>query len=45
MQRMPRYKEVVAQMLQAGTAYYCYASPEELDLMREEQRARGEKPK
>ena len=45
MQRMPRYKEVIAQMLAAGTAYHCYTSPEELDAMREARRARGEKPR
>ena len=45
MQRMERYKAVVAQMLESGTAYRCYASPEELDAMREAQRERGEKPK
>jgi glutamyl-tRNA synthetase len=45
MQRMERYKAVIAQMLAAGTAYHCYATPEELDRMREEQRARGEKPR
>jgi glutamyl-tRNA synthetase len=43
MQRMPRYREVIAQMLQAGTAYYCYTSPAELDAMREGQKERGEK--
>src|SRR5512143_1225041 len=45
MQRMPRYKEVIQQMLAAGQAYYCYTSPAELDAMREAQRARGEKPR
>ncbi|WP_068638330.1 glutamate--tRNA ligase [Thauera butanivorans] len=45
MQRMERYKEVIRQMLAAGTAYHCYMSPEELDRIREEQRARGEKPR
>ena len=45
MQRMERYKAVITDMLAAGTAYYCYATPEELDQMREEQRARGEKPR
>ncbi|MDP2144376.1 MAG: glutamate--tRNA ligase [Gallionella sp.] len=45
MQRMPRYKEVIQQMLEAGQAYYCYTAPEELDAMREAQRARGEKPR
>ena len=45
MQRMPRYKEVIAQMLAAGTAYHCYTSTTELDEMREAQRARGDKPR
>lgn len=44
-QRMDRYREVLAQMLAAGTAYYCYCSKEELEAMREEQRARKEKPR
>lgn len=43
MQRLDRYKAVVAQMLEAGTAYYCYCTPEELEATREAQRARGEK--
>ncbi|MDB5802357.1 MAG: glutamyl-tRNA synthetase [Rhodocyclales bacterium] len=45
MQRMDRYKQVIAQMLEAGTAYRCYTTPAELDAMREAQRARGEKPR
>lgn len=45
MQRMDRYREVVAQMLDAGTAYYCYSSPDEVEAMRERQRAAGEKPR
>ena len=45
MQRMDRYKEVIGQMLAAGTAYHCYMSSDELDRIREEQRARGEKPR
>ena len=45
MQRMPRYKEVIQQMLESGHAYYCYTSPAELDALREAQRARGEKPR
>ncbi|MEI2418494.1 glutamate--tRNA ligase [Orrella sp. JC864] len=45
MQRMDRYREVVAQMLEAGTAYYCYSTPEEVEAMREAARARGEKPR
>jgi glutamyl-tRNA synthetase len=43
MQRLARYHEVVEQMIAAGTAYRCWCTPDELDAMREEQRARGEK--
>jgi glutamyl-tRNA synthetase len=43
MQRLDRYKAVVAQMLEAGTAYHCYCTPEELETTREAQRALGEK--
>ncbi|KAA0889211.1 glutamate--tRNA ligase [Pusillimonas sp. ANT_WB101] len=45
MQRMDRYREVIAQMLQEGTAYYCYSSPEEVEAMREKARAAGMKPR
>jgi glutamyl-tRNA synthetase len=45
MQRMDRYKAVLQQLLDEGLAYYCYTSPEELDNLREAQRARGEKPR
>lgn len=45
MQRLDRYRAVIEQMLAAGTAYHCYCTPEELDAMREAQRARGEKPR
>lgn len=45
MRRMDRYREVVAQMLEAGTAYHCYCSPEEVEAMRERQRAAGDKPR
>ena len=44
-QRFDRYREVIARMLAEGTAYPCYASPAELEAMREAQRARGEKPR
>ncbi len=43
--RLYRYKEVIEQMLASGDAYHCYCSPEELDEMREAQRARNEKPR
>ncbi|MBC7490804.1 MAG: glutamate--tRNA ligase [Glaciimonas sp.] len=45
MQRMDRYREVIAQMLTEGSAYYCYSSPEEIEAMREKMRAAGEKPR
>ncbi|MQY50317.1 glutamate--tRNA ligase [Rhodocyclus gracilis] len=45
MQRMDRYKAVIQQMLEAGTAYYCYTTPEELEKTRERQRAMGLKPR
>jgi len=45
MQRMDRYREVVASMLDAGTAYLCYCSPDEVEAMRERMRAAGDKPR
>ncbi|MBC3933642.1 MAG: glutamate--tRNA ligase [Undibacterium curvum] len=45
MQRMERYRAVLADMLAQGTAYYCYSSPEEVEAMRERQRAAGDKPR
>ena len=45
MQRMERYREVIAQMLAEGTAYYCYSSPDEVEAMREKARAAGLKPR
>ncbi len=44
-QRFDRYKEVIAQLLEQGDAYYCYCSKEELDTLREQQRANKEKPR
>lgn len=43
MQRLDRYQAVIDAMLAAGTAYRCYTTPEELDALREQQKARGEK--
>lgn len=43
--RFERYKEVIAQLLKQGDAYYCYCSKDELDEMREQQRANKEKPR
>ena len=38
--RAARHREVAEQLLAAGRAYRCYASPEELTEMREKARAR-----
>jgi glutamyl-tRNA synthetase len=43
MQRLDRYTAVIDQLIAEGKAYRCYATPEELEAMREAQRARGEK--
>jgi len=43
--RLERYKEVIDQLLGAGQAYRCYCTREELDKVREEQRAQGIKPR
>jgi glutamyl-tRNA synthetase len=45
MQRLDRYKAVAEQLLAQGHAYHDYASKEELEKLREAQRARGEKPR
>ena len=45
MQRMDRYKVVLAELLQAGLAYPCYMSQAELDVLREKQMAAKEKPR
>ena len=39
--RAARHREVAEELLAAGKAYYCYASPEELAAMREQARAEG----
>lgn len=38
-ERTPRHAEVAEQLLKAGYAYRCYATPEELAELREQQRA------
>jgi len=45
MQRLARYREVAEKLIAQGKAYRCWASKEDLDAMRERQRARGEKPR
>ena len=45
MQRMDRYKEVLANLLTSGHVYPCYMSVAELDALREKQMAAKEKPR
>ncbi len=45
MQRLPRYGQIAEELIARGKAYHCWATKEELDAMRERQRARGEKPR
>ncbi|KAF3979609.1 MAG: glutamate--tRNA ligase [Methylococcales symbiont of Iophon sp. n. MRB-2018] len=44
-QRFDRYKEIIQQLLDQGDAYYCTCSREELDKLREQQKANKEKPR
>jgi glutamyl-tRNA synthetase len=41
--RFDRYREVIDRWLESGDAYHCYCTREELDTLRAEQMARGEK--
>ncbi|WP_417284859.1 glutamate--tRNA ligase [Comamonas sp.] len=45
MQRIERYKEVLAQLVAKGYVYPCYMSMQELDALREKQMANKEKPR
>ena len=45
MKRLARYREVAEQLIAAGHAYPDYMPKEELDKLRAEQMARGEKPR
>ncbi|MDP1537893.1 MAG: glutamate--tRNA ligase [Burkholderiales bacterium] len=45
MQRLERYRNAAEQLIRDGHAYHCYATREEIDALREAQRARGEKPR
>ncbi len=44
-QRAARHREVAEQLLAAGRAYHCYATPQELDDMRAKARAEGKPPR
>jgi glutamyl-tRNA synthetase len=43
--RFGRYKDVIDELIAGGKAYRCYCSKEELEQMRAQQIARGEKPR
>jgi len=43
--RMDRYKEVIDQLLRDGHAYHCYCSKEEIEALRDKQKANKEKPR
>ncbi len=45
MQRLARYREVAERLIAQGHAYHCWATKEELDALRESQRAKGLKPR
>ncbi|WP_392478347.1 glutamate--tRNA ligase [Nostoc sp. C110] len=44
-QRLYLYKEAVQKLLDQGLAYRCYTTSEELEALREAQKARGEAPR
>jgi glutamyl-tRNA synthetase len=44
-QRAARHREAAESLLASGKAYYCYATPKELDEMREKARAEGRPPR
>ena len=44
-ERLARYQELIERLLDEGKAYRCYATREELDALRAQQTARGEKPR
>ena len=43
--RMHRYQQVASELQQAGKAYYAYESKDEIEAMRAEAMAKGEKPR
>lgn len=44
-QRAARHREVAEELVRLGKAYYCYATPAELEAMREKARAEGRPPR
>lgn len=44
-ERMDRYREIIARLLDEGHAYRCYCSKERLEILREQQMAAKQKPR
>ncbi|MBI4201294.1 MAG: glutamate--tRNA ligase [Chloroflexi bacterium] len=44
-ERLPLYREAAERLVGEGRAYYCYCTPEELDLMRKEQQRLRQPPR
>ena len=44
-QRLDHYQKAIETLLDNGSAYYCYVTSEELDEMREKQKARNQAPR
>ncbi|MEB3120607.1 MAG: glutamate--tRNA ligase [Snowella sp.] len=44
-QRLDHYQKAIQTLLDNGSAYYCYVTSEELDEMREKQKARNQAPR
>ena len=44
-ERFDRYRQRLTDLLELGSAYHCYCTPEEIDTMRAEAQAKGEKPR
>ncbi|TIP74975.1 MAG: glutamate--tRNA ligase [Mesorhizobium sp.] len=44
-ERAPRHRAVAEELVRLGKAYYCYATPAELEAMRESARAKGLPPR
>ncbi len=43
-ERYDIYNEYIAKLLESGAAYYCSCTPDEVNAMREEAKAKGQKP-
>jgi len=43
--RSERYAQRLGELVERGRAYHCYCTPEEIDAMRAEAQARGDKPR